>query len=279
MANILFSDENIAVLDNIRGFCLQDNYVDVNGFMLIGVRAGICNLSVNDKRYELKAGDLFILGPRNILYQVEASSDFHAYGYLLSPEYILYITKQVKLNTASYLLTAICNVVQVTEEECELFRTYHTLLGARLKRSVSPLQRKLIDHLLQAAAVEMAILFEKYNFQNVQPTSFTSGEHIFQRFVELLRTHNSSLRNVNDYARALGITPKYFSFVCKQVRGKTASSIINEELLADAKVLLQDPANTIKSVSEQLGFANQSHFGTFIRRHTGMSPQVLRGRG
>lgn len=278
MSKIVFSDENIAVLDSIDGFCDQEDYVDVNSFILLGVRGGSCVLTVNGKRYELTAGCLFICGPRNILSQTEVSEDFVAYGYLLSAEYILYIIKQVNLNAASYIMFATCMNVQLTAEEQTLFRTYHALLGSRLKRAESPMQRNLIDHLLQAAAVEMAILFEKYKLPDVTPTAYTAAEQIFQRFVELLHKHDKSIRNVNDYARALGITPKYFSFVCKRVRGKTASTIINEEMLADAKVLLQNSANSVKHVAEQLGFANQSHFGTFIRRHTGMSPQALRGK-
>lgn len=276
MATVAYSDENIVVMDGVHYFGMYDDDVDINGFVLISVKTGSCVLSVNGVPYDLNADDLFICGPRNTISQVEASEDFEVYGFLLSPEYILYILKQTNLDVASYLMSATCSKVQITKEECGLFRTYHALLGSRLRHTDSPLQRKLVDNLLQAAAVEMAILFAKYGLPDVMPSSFTSAEQIFQKFVELLRKHDKHMRSVNDYAKLLEVTPKYFSTVCKQISGKTASEIINDETVAEAKVLLQNPANSIKFVAEKLGFTNQSHFGTFMRRHTGLSPQQLR---
>ena len=34
----------------------------------------------------------------------------------------------------------------------------------------------------------------------------------------------------------------------------------------------KNPDLTIKEISDRLGFVNQSHFGTFFKRHTGHSP-------
>lgn len=278
IAMVTYSDENIVVVDGVHDFGKYDDYVAINGFVLMAVKSGSCVLAANGVRYELNAGNLFICGPRNTISQIKVSDDFETYGFLLSSEYILYILKQTNLDVASHMMSATCSKLQITEEEHELFRTYHALLGSRLRHHDSPLQRKLIDNLLQAAAVEMAILFAKYDLPDVMPSSFTAAEQIFQHFVELLRKNDKQMRSVNDYAKRLDVTPKYFSAVCKQISGKTASEIINEEKVAEAKVLLQNPENNIKDVAEKLGFTNQSHFGTFIRRHTGMSPQQLRGK-
>ena len=58
--------------------------------------------------------------------------------------------------------------------------------------------------------------------------------------------------------------------------GRTATDIISENIVANATLLLKNPERSVKEVALKLGFANQSHFGTFIKRHTGMSPQQLR---
>ena len=58
--------------------------------------------------------------------------------------------------------------------------------------------------------------------------------------------------------------------------GKTASKIINEEIVTQAHLMLKDPDLSIKQISSILGFTNQSHFGSFIRKETGVSPQALR---
>jgi AraC-like DNA-binding protein len=39
---------------------------------------------------------------------------------------------------------------------------------------------------------------------------------------------------------------------------------------------LADPAISVKALAVNLGFANPSHFGKWIRRRTGLSPGGLR---
>jgi AraC-like DNA-binding protein len=85
--------------------------------------------------------------------------------------------------------------------------------------------------------------------------------------------------NVNGYAELLHITPKYFSSICKKLSGKTANEIIKEETIKQAKILLHDNSLSIKQVADQLSFTNQSHFGTYFHRYTGMSPQQFRQAG
>lgn len=84
--------------------------------------------------------------------------------------------------------------------------------------------------------------------------------------------------SVNEYAERLHVTPKYFSTTCKRLTGRTAGQIINEEIITTAKLLLRDNSKSIKQISDLLGFANQSHFGTYFSKRIGMSPQQFRGR-
>lgn len=46
-----------------------------------------------------------------------------------------------------------------------------------------------------------------------------------------------------------------------------------ENSIIDALI---DNSKSIKQIAEMLGFANQSHFGTFFNRKAGMSPQQFR---
>jgi len=104
----------------------------------------------------------------------------------------------------------------------------------------------------------------------------TSAEHIFEQFIHLLEDPHRPLSNVIGYAELLHITPKYFSSICKKMSGKTANEIIKEETIKKAKILLHDNSLSIKQVADMLDFSNQSHFGTYFHRYTGMSPLKFR---
>ncbi len=100
-----------------------------------------------------------------------------------------------------------------------------------------------------------------------------SAHNIFNKFVLMLNDPKVPFMSVNDYAGELNISAKYFSAICKQMSGKSASDIINEEKIRVAKQLLSNKSKNIKQIADELNFANQSHFGTFFKRYVGISPQ------
>ena len=129
-------------------------------------------------------------------------------------------------------------------------------------------------------AVNSLLLYiQQINKKNtVQNKEYISDnkDKLFYEFRMLLTEKFREDRSVQFYADKLNVTPKYFNTICKQVSGKTASKIINEEIVTQAHVMLKDHDLSIKQISSILGFTNQSHFGSFIRKETGLSPQLLR---
>ncbi|MBR4499158.1 MAG: AraC family transcriptional regulator, partial [Paludibacteraceae bacterium] len=78
------------------------------------------------------------------------------------------------------------------------------------------------------------------------------------------------------YASELCLSPKYMANLVKQVTGRSAGDCINAHLMAQAKWLLGSSSLSVLEISDQLGFQNQSHFGTFFKRHEGLSPAAFR---
>lgn len=70
--------------------------------------------------------------------------------------------------------------------------------------------------------------------------------------------------------------PKYVANVVKEVTGLTAGDCIDVNIIRQAKALMQIKTLTLQQISDSLGFQNQSHFGTFFHRHTGLRPKAFR---
>ena len=94
--------------------------------------------------------------------------------------------------------------------------------------------------------------------------------------MKLLMCHYKECRDVNFYASKLFITPKYLSNTLKTVTGKKAGQMIDEYVVLQAKILLSSTNMTIQQISEELNFANQSFFGRYFKRITGLSPTQYR---
>ena len=75
------------------------------------------------------------------------------------------------------------------------------------------------------------------------------------------------------------MSEKHLSFVCKQVLGHGALSLINQSIIIESEQLLAKTSMPITEIAEKLGFSNIGVFGRFFKRHVGLSPREYRTKG
>jgi AraC-like DNA-binding protein len=84
------------------------------------------------------------------------------------------------------------------------------------------------------------------------------------------------MREVQEYAERLNISPKYLSDVVKETFGKSPRDMINDMLLLEAKVQLGSTDKTVTEIALDLNFTDQSHFNHFIKQRLNCSPLEYR---
>ena len=104
------------------------------------------------------------------------------------------------------------------------------------------------------------------------------AEEYFRQFTELLGEHYKHERSVGFYARQLCITPKYLTTLIKRISGKSVSEWIDNYVILEAKTLLKYSNMSVQEISYQLNFPNQSFFGCYFKRLTGMSPSQYKAQ-
>lgn len=103
-----------------------------------------------------------------------------------------------------------------------------------------------------------------------------SGHEMLTRFKKLVEQYYKEMRSVNEYADKLNVSPNHLNRLIKQQSGKTASAIIQETLLLEAKSLLKYSDKTISEIAFELHFTDSSHFNHFFKQATGLSPKQYR---
>lgn len=94
-----------------------------------------------------------------------------------------------------------------------------------------------------------------------------------------MREHSAQEHQVAFYADKLCITPRYLNEVIAQhIHGKTPKQLIEEQLTAEIKVLLNDPKLSITEIALHFNFSGQSYLSRFFKKHTGLSPKDYRVR-
>lgn len=101
----------------------------------------------------------------------------------------------------------------------------------------------------------------------------TRKDEIFEKFIFNLKRYCPAERKVRFYADKQCITPQYLSSVVKGISGQPACEWIDEFVLFEAKALLACSNLSVMEVSDKLGFCDQSSFGKFFRKKTGISPK------
>ena len=138
------------------------------------------------------------------------------------------------------------------------------------------------DNIFREGAIQgytQVLMFNAYNYftkmkNNVNSTSeYNRNQEIYSRFIQAVQKNYVQERSITFYADILCISPKYLSQVIKNVTGRLAGEWISDYVILEAKALLKSNKYTVQQVCDMLNFANQSFFGKYFKRKTGMSPK------
>lgn len=136
-------------------------------------------------------------------------------------------------------------------------------------------REEIIRSLLNVLLIRCRRYYEKAALAPAQNAD-RSAVRLYQQFRTSLEKNFAHKHKVGDYAEELAITEKYLNEVCKKTVGVTASGLIQDRLLLEAKRLLFHTDLSGKEIAYFLHFEDPSHFGKFFRNKTGMSPGEFR---
>ena len=103
-------------------------------------------------------------------------------------------------------------------------------------------------------------------------TGMSRSDGIIKEFADLLVKHINKETSVEFYAEKLCISKQYLSLIVKDKTRVTVGTIISAMRAEAAARLLRNPKMTIQEIAEELSFADQSSFGKFFKKHSGVSP-------
>ncbi len=126
---------------------------------------------------------------------------------------------------------------------------------------------------LSIVMIELFSLISEREKVGLQAKHVSRKKDLMTRFVFLLRDFGEKEHNPAFYADKLFISVQYLSLILKEETGKTASQLIAQHIATRARNMLRMPGATIKQTAEKLNFADQSSFGKFFRKETGITPK------
>ncbi|WP_328766547.1 helix-turn-helix domain-containing protein [Streptomyces sp. NBC_00286] len=98
----------------------------------------------------------------------------------------------------------------------------------------------------------------------------------FVRFREAVERDFARTRRLEDYARALGYSPRTLSRATLADAGVGAKEFIDRRVILEAKRLLAHGDQPASRIAAQLGFTSATNFSKYFHQRTGQSPIAFR---
>lgn len=110
--------------------------------------------------------------------------------------------------------------------------------------------------------------------------SYTRKQMIFHHFMYLIHEHAVAEHQLSFYTQQLCISARYLNEICVICsNGKTPKMLINEQLTAEIKVLLNHPELSIAEIAMRCHFPDASYLSRFFKKNTQISPKEYRIKG
>lgn len=171
----------------------------------------------------------------------------------------------IRLRQGSISALAMCPLLNLSEQECQSVLSIYNIIRSRLEIPDFPAKREI-------AGAAIRLIFS-YVFPHLAGSAPQNADNrLLDNFLTLVESHAMTNRSIRFYADELSVTPRHLSRVILRTSGKTVKQWINDRIILEAKVMLNEPNNSIQQISERLGFPNQSSFGTYFKKSTSVSP-------
>ncbi|MFC5408241.1 helix-turn-helix domain-containing protein [Larkinella bovis] len=239
-----------------------------NYYLIMWFEAGSGIHTIDSKPYSVAPNQLYFLPPGKI-HSWEFSADTRGYNLFFDSDFCRDRSGHLLYRYPFFHDQKSTPLVEVTDPDA-LFDDILDFIYQEY-RSEHPNRYQVI---LSALHIILELADRLYH-QSWHGDSSYLYERIRQ-YEELIEHQFMTVREVSDYAAQMSLTPHYLNQICKKVIGKTASQLIQERLILEARFLLKHTFQSVKEISFQLGFQDPSYFVRFFRKNTGQTPVTFR---
>ncbi len=235
--------------------------------------AGSGTYTVDAKEYTVKKDDVIIISEGQVLSGYTLNPGCKGIAFVISYEFIDEILKGIQNMSQLFLFSRTHPVYTLSEEESKTFVYYFNLIKQKVDDTAHLFRKELVASLMKALLFDLGN--EIWAVKNVEKSE-TRAEHVFRIFIKLVETHFRQERHVGWYAQQLCISPKYLSETVKQISHRTPNDWIDHYVIVELRVQLKNTMKSIKEITADMNFPNQSFLGKYFKEHTGVSPSKYR---
>ena len=238
---------------------------------VIFVEQGLHELETQERAYELKSGDIAIVGSSQLHRARNASHEDMIFIVLLvdlqpyfNPAMMMYYKSFSEvlhpLDSMNYIFS---------NEEAK-----HEIVDI-----ITSIYREIID---QKKGYELAVNMHiqrfmlsllRYDLENRLKTHDNHDAEFLQPIINYVETHLSDRINMQEVCSLVGMSYTYFSKLFKQKTGFSFTDFVNRKRISEAERLLVTENWQTQEIAEAVGIQNMTHFYELFKRYNKCTPK------
>lgn len=241
--------------------------------MSITVR-GTLDMQIGLEDYRHQPLTVSFTHPNQIFAKNNISADAFGYYFLFQEDFLSELVPSIRIPFEfPFFDPGGQPLFQVSEAEMDTILRHIFSIDSELQDNKTGKTRAVKMHLY-------LLLLEarrSYERQSLHPVfDVRDNAAMVRRFRKLVAQYYMDKRQVAEYAALLAVTPNHLNRVVKQVTGRTASDMIREMLLVEAKSLLKYTSHTVAEIAYRLEFSDPGTFSRFFKKATRETPLSYR---
>lgn len=244
-------------------------------YSIILLSAGEVEEVIGHQKYHFGPQSMYFI-PENQLHSIESwSEDLKGILCMFDADYFLLCLKhQIKLNQFPFFQLDKVPYVSLSDRETQMMQHLFWKLNSEKCQKSTFNDDLLVRMFLNIILLEAERI---YNHKVVeQAFSLSRKEQLVAQFQLLVNQHFLEKKQVNEYAGILCVHPHYLNDMVKEVSGFPASYFIQKQLIQEAKSRLMQTNQTVSMIATDLNFTDDSYFGRFFKKITGLTPLQYR---
>jgi AraC family transcriptional regulator, transcriptional activator of pobA len=214
----------------------------------------------------------FFTMPKNIAHGFHSHPDVKGWIISLSDSFLENLLHQeadilVEIDTMHF--------AQLTSDKQAIQQVYKTMLQCVEEYRSNRAGKHLV---LKSLVSLMLVQLYRLSADTVKllPSPNNPNKILLRRFMQLIRTHSSFKKSIEEYAHELNITQGQFIRICQTTIGKSPKDIVTDYFIREAQIALTNVDKSISEVAYELAIDDPSYFARLFKKKIGLTPKEFR---
>lgn len=263
---------------NLASFNIVRNLFSIDAFAIGYVIQGHSVTEFNNAPYNTQTGDVFILAPTHICRIQSCTTDYRVQLLLLDANahnmsvHLNYVVKSER-----WTQTYFNPVIRLTDDEQKNMSTCIDRIVEQINRPECPNKTAILRLAVTWHHVELDNIMQQHENEIKDNNRPLTRQQTLARQLYLLLVNNYRKEHqTRFYSEQMCLTSQYLNQIATNVFGKTLTALISGLLYSTARAMILASDMSIQEIANELNFPDQASFSKFIKKYSGVSPNIMR---